>query len=201
MTDKIKKKVGLFGGTFDPIHTGHLIIIELIRDILKLDQIIFIPAKKHPLKNNNTISPEKDRFKMIQLAIEGNSSFSLSNIELSLDKISYTIDTINIFREKLSPLENVIYFLMGMDNVNQIYKWKNPEFLVKTCQIVAFGRPGFEIGEKAKPYIKDIEIIQIPLLEISSSDIRNRVRSNQTIRYLVPAKVEEYINAKNLYKY
>jgi nicotinate-nucleotide adenylyltransferase len=199
VNNQTKEKVGLFGGTFDPIHVGHLISAEFIRDILDLNEIIFIPAKNHPLKNNDSISLEKDRYQMVQLAIQDNSGFSLSDIELGLNKISYTIDTIKLFRERM-PADSGIYFLMGMDNVNQIHKWKNPKILVKDCQIVAFGRPGFDINKKAKPYAEHIKIIQIPLIEISSSDIRARVRKNQTIRYLVPAKVEEYINENNLYK-
>lgn len=192
-------KIGLFGGTFDPIHTGHLIVGELIRDSLKLDRIVFIPAKKHPFKDNKFIANEMHRLKMIQLAIGDNERLTLSDIELNSDQVSYTIDTVQAIKQEYPDDGKEIYFLMGMDNLNQFHLWKEPETLVKKCKIVVFSRPGFEPDQEAKKFLPDIQIIQIPLLEISSTQIRNRVNHGQTIRYLVPPAVESYIVKNKLY--
>jgi nicotinate-nucleotide adenylyltransferase len=196
--DKIKK-IGLFGGTFDPIHMGHLIVGEIIRDKLDLNQIVFIPAKKHPFKNNKFIANETHRYKMIQLAISDNKYLGVSDLELKSDQISYTIDTIRKFQEEYQGFEKDIYFLMGMDNLNQFHLWKNPEDLIKQCKVVVFNRPGFKPPKDAQKYINYIQIIQVPLLEISSTQIRNRVKNRQTIHYLVPPSVEAYIIDNKLY--
>jgi nicotinate-nucleotide adenylyltransferase len=194
-----RKKIGLFGGTFDPIHTGHLIVGEIIRDTLNLEQIIFIPAKRHPLKDNNFIADETHRYNMIQLAIKDNKYLTVSDIELESDGISYTIDTIQKFKNENTEPDTDIYFLMGMDNLNQFHLWKDPRELIKKCKVVVFSRPGFKPPERAEKYLSSIQIIQIPLLEISSTQIRNRVKNRQTIRYLVPPIVEAYIRDNKLY--
>jgi len=199
MTRDKHKKIGLFGGTFDPIHTGHLIVAEIIRDTLNLDHIIFIPAKKHPFKNGSSISDETHRFKMIGLAIRNNGHMGVSDIELKADQVNYTVDTIKRFRRDYPEGSGDIYFLMGMDNLNQFHLWKDPDLLVEMCRIVVFTRPGFEPARESKKYLPRIQIIQIPLLEISSTQIRKRVKSGQTIRYLVPSDVESYIVRNKLY--
>lgn len=193
------KKIGLFGGTFDPIHTGHLIVAEIIRDTLNLDRVIFIPASKHPFKNNSFISDQTHRLKMIRLAIRNNKHLAVSDIELKTDQVTYTVDTIEKFREDYPEGTGEIYFLMGMDNLNQFHLWKEPDRLVELCKIVVFTRPGFEPARDAKKYQSRIRIIQIPLLEISSTQIRKRVKSRHTIRYLVPPDVESYIVKNKLY--
>ena len=199
MTSETKERIGLFGGTFDPIHTGHLIVAEIIRDTLDLDRIIFVPTNKHPLKDSNSISDEAHRRKMIQLAIVNNQFMEVSDLELGTDRINYTVDTIARFREEHGGSVQEIYFLMGMDNLNQLHLWKDPDRLVKMCRVVVFGRPGFEPEREAKKYLSHIRIVQIPLLEISSTQIRERVRNGKTIRYLVPPDVESYITENRLY--
>jgi nicotinate-nucleotide adenylyltransferase len=194
-----KKKIGLFGGTFDPIHTGHLIVGEIIRDTLNLEQIIFIPAKKHPFKDNNFIADETHRYNMIQLAIKDNEYLEVSDIELKSEGTSYTINTVQRFRNEYIEPEVDIYFLMGMDNLNQFHLWKEPDELMRKCKVVVFSRPGFKPPVEAEKYLNSIQTIQIPLLEISSTQIRNRIKTNQTVRYLVPAVVESYIRDNKLY--
>ena len=122
----------------------------------------------------------------------------VSDMELRSDQVTYTVDTIKKFQVD-SVGRKEIYFLMGMDNLNQIHLWKNPDLLVEVCQIVVFTRPGFEPEREAKKYLSRIQIIQIPLLEISSTQIRRRVKDGHTIRYLVPAEVESYIVRNKLY--
>lgn len=194
-----KKKIGLFGGTFDPIHTGHLIVGEIIRDKLNLDQVIFIPVKKHPLKDNNFIADETHRYEMIQLAIEDNKYLAVSDIELKSDHVSYSVETVKKFRAQYPEHKADLYFLMGMDNLDQFHLWKEPDVLSKKSNVVVFSRPGFKPTREAEAFINFIQIIQIPLLEISSTQIRNRIKNNQTIRYLVPPIVESYIKDNQLY--
>lgn len=196
---KNQKKIGLLGGTFDPIHAGHLIVAEIIRDKLDLEKVFFVPAKKHPFKDNNFIAGEEHRLKMIHLAIDDNDHLGVSDIELQADQTSYTIDTIRKFKKEHQADDWDIHFLMGMDNLNQLHKWKNPEELVKMSKIVVFSRPGFEPDEEARKFLPDIQIISVPLLQISSTQIRERVKTGHTIRYLVPPRVESYIIEHKLY--
>lgn len=196
--DKIKK-IGLFGGTFDPIHMGHLIVGEIIRDKLDLYRIIFIPAKKHPFKDNHFIADEFHRYKMIRLAINGNKYFGVSDIELKSEQVSYTIDTVRKFRDESREIGQDIYFLMGMDNLDQFHLWKDPDVLIKQCKVVVFSRPGFKPPKDAQKFLNSIQLIQVPLLEISSTQIRNRIKNGQTIHYLVPPSVEGYIVNNKLY--
>ena len=125
------QKIGLFGGTFDPVHTGHLIIAEIIREALQIDRILFIPAKIHAFKNNQHIQSSRYRLRMLELAIEDNPSFFVSDLELKKKGTSYTIDTIRILRQQYPEDQYKLYFLMGADNITQFHKWKEPDELVK----------------------------------------------------------------------
>jgi len=199
MASVTKEKIGLFGGTFDPIHTGHLIVAEIIRDTLDLKRIIFLPTQKHPFKNSRFMADETHRAKMIRLAIRNNKSMEVSDMELRSDQVTYTVDTVRKIQADSVRRTWDIYFLMGMDNLNQLHLWKNPDLLIEMCQIVVFSRPGFKPAKEARRYLSRIRIIQIPLLEISSTQIRQRVNSGKTIRYLVPEEVEAYIIKNSLY--
>jgi nicotinate-nucleotide adenylyltransferase len=199
MTIHTKKKIGLLGGTFDPIHTGHLIVAELIRDEVGLEKIFIVPAKKHPFKDNNFIASEEHRLKMIHMAIDDNDHLEVSDVEMKADQISYTVDTIRKFEEEYENEGWDIHFLMGMDNLNQLYKWKNPNKLLKLCKILVFSRPGFKPAPEAHEFLPFIRIIPVPLLEISSTQIRDRVSKGHTIRYLVPPQIESYIIEHKLY--
>ncbi|MFZ0389714.1 MAG: nicotinate-nucleotide adenylyltransferase [Calditrichia bacterium] len=192
------KKIGIFGGTFDPVHNGHLIIAEFLRDELKLQEIWFIPAKVHPLKENKTISSAADRLQMLEMAVENNSCMKVSTIELERQGTSYTIDTLNALKHQNPDCQ--FYFFMGMDNINELHQWKNGLELVQQCRMIAFGRPGFQPRDSAKPYLPHIQFVHVPLLEISSTFIRQRWKADHSIRYLVPAVVEAYIRDQKLYK-
>lgn len=200
MADEPKRKIGLFGGTFDPIHTGHLIVAEIIRDALDLEKVFFIPVKRHPFKDNDFIAHDDHRYRMIQLAISDNKHLAVSDIELKSDGISYTVETIEKIRNEYPEERWDIYFLMGMDNLNQLHRWREPETLVKMCKVVVFSRPGFEPRKEAQKFLDSVQIIPTPLLEISSTQIRNRIKQAQTVRYLVPPRVESYIRTHKLYK-
>lgn len=198
-------KIGLIGGTFNPIHHGHLILSEYVREQCKLDKVIFIPTGLPPHKAESTVEDPVTRFDMTRLGIELNSFFDVSDIETYREGISYTIDTIIELKE-LYPNED-LYFIIGADSLFQLPTWKDYDKLLKIMNIIVVNRPGGEnnlIQDKVREYadLFNSNIIEVksPLIEISSSDIRDRVKNGKSIKYLVPQKVEEYIMQKNLYK-
>jgi len=193
------RKIGLLGGTFDPIHNGHLIISEYLREELVLDEIWFIPARVHALKNNEIISPPEVRMAMLELAILENKHFKSSDVELVNPRTSYTVDTLESLHKMHSSLNPRFYFFIGMDNVNELPQWKKPTEIFTKCQVIAFGRPGFKPSDEVRPFLPHIQFLHIPLLEISSTLIRKRVEEGKSIRYLVPESVMHYIKENQLY--
>lgn len=197
-------KIGIMGGTFDPIHNGHLIAAEYARSALSLDKIIFIPSGVHPFKNNKNISESNKRIDMISLAIKSNKSFKTSPIEINRNGTTYTIDTIRELREEY--IDDEIYFIIGSDILFEIEKWKGFPELIHLCKFILLHRPGVEekkinmkIQELLSSYNIEMEKVQSPLIEISSTEIRHRVRDKLSIKYLVPELVEDYILKNNLY--
>jgi len=197
-------KIGIMGGSFDPIHMGHLIIGENARDSLNLDKVIFIPTGTNPFKRDGATSSSNHRVNMVKLAIELNPYFTMSTIEVERQGISYTIDTLKILKDRYK--EDQLYFIIGTDIIFQIEKWKDFQDLFKLCKFALFNRPGKEISEienrlKELSSKHNISFVRLnsPLIDISSTDIRNRLRNKQTIKYLVPKEVEEYILKHNLY--
>jgi nicotinate-nucleotide adenylyltransferase len=186
------------GGTFDPIHIAHLIVAELALDLLGLERIIFVPSARPPHKSENDISPIEHRLEMVRLAIEGNPRLSLSDMELRRPEPSYTVETIRQFRRELGSEER-IYFIMGADSLAQLDTWKDPDELASSCELVVFRRAG-SMPDDADPELgRAVRVLDTPLIEVSSSDIRERVRRGLSIRYLVPGGVIAYIEEKNLY--
>lgn len=197
-------KIGIMGGTFDPIHMGHLIIGEYARDLLKLEKVIFIPTGVNPFKTDRDTSSSAQRVDMVKLAIESNPYFEISTIEVHREGLSYTVDTIKSLKEKYK--EDDLYFIIGSDIIFQIENWKDFKELIKLCKFILFNRPGkneIEIDNKVKElsslYNLSFERISAPLIDISSTDIRYRVRNRQSIKYLVPEAVEDYIIKHKLY--
>lgn len=198
-------RIGLIGGTFNPIHHGHLILSEYVRENCKLDKIIFIPTGLPPHKAWSAVEDPEIRLKMTKIGIERNKYFNVSDIETYREGVSYTIDTITELKN-LYPKDQ-LYFIMGADSLFELPTWKYYEKLISTTNIIVVNRPGGKnnlIGAKIKEYedLFGANIIEIksPLIDISSSDIRNRVKGGKSIKYLVPHKVEEYILQKSLYK-
>ncbi len=198
-------KIGLIGGTFNPVHYGHLILSEYVRDYCKLDKIIFIPTGLSPHKLSNTVIHPKIRFHMTKLAIDSNKYFSLTDIETCKTGISYTIDTIREMKKIYKNQE--LYFIIGADSLFQLPTWNHYEKLIQETNIIVVNRPGGKnhlIQEKINEY-KELfggNIIQVktPLIDISSSNIRDRVKNGRSIKYLLPENVEDYILQKGLYK-
>ncbi|MBI4846696.1 MAG: nicotinate-nucleotide adenylyltransferase [Candidatus Omnitrophica bacterium] len=188
-----KKRIGILGGTFNPVHFGHLFLAETARKELRLDEVIFIPAKRPPHKNNSRILDVKLRYKMIKYAIAGNKFFSVSKIEIEKPGISYSVDTLRILKEKQPKAE--VFFLVGSDALPELCKWKRIDEIFTLCYFVIAQRPEFIKG----PLPKKTLMLKGDFLNISSTFIRNSVRLNKTIRYLVPEKVLKFIKKERLY--
>ena len=191
LKNNAKKRIGIFGGSFDPIHIGHLIICNIIKEELKLDKIIFVPAYRSPHKNTSRFTSPQIRYEMVKLAIEDNEGFELSDYEITQDKSVYSIETIN-HMEKEFP-ENELYLIIGSDSYDNFSKWKDPEILKKKVKLVIASRDYKEID-------KENYLAKTPNIQISSSMIRDRINKKLSIKYLVNSKVEHYIYEKSLYK-
>ncbi|CUS78778.1 nicotinate-nucleotide adenylyltransferase [Candidatus Kryptonium thompsonii] len=193
-------RVGIFGGTFNPPHIGHLIVAEFIREEANLDKIIFIPCASPPHKQSpeylSQMASSQHRFEMVKIAIKGNPFFEVSDIEIKRGGISYTVETVSYLVEKFPKYD--FYLLIGADQFEEFHTWRDPDEIVKKVHLLVFNRYGYVIPEsKFSPFAK---FITIPNIDISASAIRERVRAGKSIRYLVPSEVEEYIYANGLYK-
>jgi nicotinate-nucleotide adenylyltransferase len=194
------------GGTFDPIHYGHLVAAESARTELSLDRVIFIPAGNPPHKQAQFITDSEHRYLMSVLATSSNPHFEVSRIELDKDEVTYTVDTIRALND-IYGKDSDLYFITGADAVLELTTWYKLKELMALCRFIAVTRPGFDkseleqkIGEISSKYNGEIICIEVPLLAISSTDIRDRVRCGKPIKYLLPESIEEYIEKKGLYK-
>ncbi len=192
-------RTGLFGGTFDPIHTGHLIVAETVRSDFKLDRILFIPAEKPPHKRDSYLSPSTVRLKMVELAISRHPNFEISDVEIQRGGTSYTVDTVRWFLESKEWRKDVLYLIVGSDSLLEMETWRDSTIILEKIQTLVVERPGFDWEKGDKRFLKKVTLVQIPLVDISSTEIRRRVREGKSIRYWVPEKVENYIQRKGLY--
>lgn len=198
------KKVGIMGGTFNPIHFGHLLLAETAFHQFHLDEILIMPTKNPYYKKISNSVTEKDRVAMVELAIEDNRHFRLSKEELDREGTTYTVETLSHLTKKNPDYE--YYFIMGADSLYHIESWKEPEKILEMATIVVAGRAGTgtslssQIEYIENKYEASIYRLNSPVLEISSNDIRRRVRDGESIRYLLPSKVVDYIYEHDLYK-
>lgn len=188
-------KIGLFFGSFNPIHIGHMIIAQTMLEHGGIDQLWFVVSPQNPFKKNKSLLHEFDRLDMVDKAIAYNSKFKVSDIEFNLSKPSYTIDTLTVFSEK-HPEHN-FFLIIGEDNLAHFHKWKNYEQILKYHGLLVYPRPNtdkpkFEIGE-------NIKFVEAPLLDISATFIRTAIKEGHSIKYLVPSEVEDYILLKKFY--
>ena len=190
-------KICLFGGTFDPPHIGHLLIAQTVCEAESFDKILFIPVNIPPHKKVNTLL--EDRLKMLDIAIEDNPNFEMSDIEIKRGGVSYTIDTIKILKKKYGIKGNEISYLIGSDSLLNFHKWKNAEQILEECQVIVAIRPGFRPSDIPAWILHKIQFSNIPRFEISSTNIRARWVDNKTIRYMVTLPVWDYINKNNIY--
>jgi nicotinate-nucleotide adenylyltransferase len=187
-------KIGVLGGTFNPIHIGHLILAEEAREKLKLDKVIFVPTYLPPHKDNSDIASARARFTMVKLAIKDNRYFLVSDIEIKRDGRSYTIDTLKEFK-KIYPSDE-LYFIIGSDLLKYLDDWKDLDEIIQMVRFVVATRPGYPL-EKIPSHISTIPIRAV---DISGFEIRKAIKENKSFRYLVPETVLKYIKKKGLYQ-
>lgn len=189
-------RIGLFFGSFNPIHTGHLIIAQHMLEHADVDRIWFVVSPQNPLKPRKTLARDADRLHMVRLAIDDNPGFHASNIEFSLPKPSYTVDTLAYLRDQYP--EHVFSLIMGGDNLTSLAKWKNYEILLRDYAILVYRRPGS--GETPFDDHPSVRFFEAPQLDISATFIREQIKEGKSIRYLVPDAVFEFLDGGRLYK-
>lgn len=188
-------KIGLFFGSFNPIHNGHLIIANYICETTELDKVWLVVSPQNPLKQRDTLLKEYDRLHLINLALENSTNLRASNIEFSLPKPSYTIDTLVHLQEKYP--QHSFTLIMGSDNLVTLHKWKNYELLLKNYDIIVYKRRGFD----GNPFPEArITLLDFPYLDISATFIRESIAKGISMQFFLPDSVWEYIRSSNLYK-
>lgn len=204
-SNSTKKKIGIMGGTFNPIHAGHLMLAQWAMEDAELDRILFIPAGCPYMKDTNHVLDGKNRLKMVELAIEGNPYFAASGMEIVREGYTYTCDTLEQLQAENKNAS--LYFIMGADCLYSIEKWKDPERIFKACTVIAAARNASPIEKMEKKCLElkekfgaGIRLLQFPAIELSSTNIRERVANQQSIRYMVPENVRAYICDNHLYQ-
>jgi nicotinate-nucleotide adenylyltransferase len=188
-------KIGLFFGSFNPIHHGHLMVASYIANHTDLQQIWLVVSPQNPHKSQSSLLNEYDRLHLAKLAVENDDQIKVSDIEFKLPKPSYTIDTLTYLEEKFP--QHAFYVIMGGDSFQNLPKWKNFETLIKNYQFIVYRRPGFDITEN---YGANMQYLEAPMLELSATLIRNNCKEGITIRYLVPEDVRLEIERCNYFK-
>lgn len=196
-------RLGIMGGTFDPVHIGHLACAEQVRETFSLDAVIFVPAGKPVYKNDQDVTAVQKRLHMCELAVMSNPYFDFSPIEANRAGDTYTVDTLRQLRDHY-PKNVTLYFISGADAIFSIMKWKDSASVVAMAHLIAVTRPGYIISEEMKQDIdkyagSSITYTEVTALAISSSDLREKVRNNQSIRYLTMQNVHDYIHQEGLY--
>jgi nicotinate-nucleotide adenylyltransferase len=188
-------KIGLYFGSFNPVHTGHLIIANHILNETGLEKVWFLVSPQNPFKTTAGLLNEYDRLHLIRVAIEDDSRMKASDIEFNLPKPSYTVDTLAYLDEKYP--DHQFSIIMGSDSFQNLHKWKNYEVIVKRCPLYIYTRPGFDIVNNIKA---NIIIMDAPLLQLSATQIRQLIKANKSVRYMVPPKVLDEIEKSGYYK-
>lgn len=201
-------RIGLLGGTFDPIHHGHLIIAEEVRARLDLTEMFFIPAGQPPHKTGQPTTAVEHRLAMLERAISSNTHFSLSRVEIDRPGLSYLVNTLRILRQQWGP-EAGLFFVVGWDSLEELHTWYDPQgILTQLTALVAVHRPGYvdniaynkQLEARLPGIGQRLLVVEAPQLEISSSDLRQRVAEGRPIKYQVPEAVEQYIQEHHLYR-
>jgi nicotinate-nucleotide adenylyltransferase len=195
------KRLGVMGGTFDPIHHGHLVTAEEALWQFELDEVVFVPTGQPWMKDDRNVSPAEDRYLMTVIATSSNPRFSVSRIEVERDGPTYTVDTLEELRAVQPGVE--LYFVTGADAMLEIFQWKDPEDVLSRAHFIAATRPGYDLARldaQGGTRNSRVTVMHIPALAISSTDIRRRVREREPIRYLVPEGVQTYIEKAALYR-
>jgi len=189
------KKIGLFFGSFNPIHIGHLIIANYMANFTELDEVWFVVSPQNPFKEKKSLGNMYDRLEMVNLAIEGLEKLRASDIEFHLPQPSYTIDTLVYLQEKYP--NNDFVLIMGEDNLAGLLKWKNADIILRDYRIIVYPRPGYDGGDlKNHP---SVTMTDTPVMELSSTFVRKAIKENKNIKFFIPDKVLEFIDKKGLY--
>lgn len=196
-------RVGIYGGTFDPIHIGHLAVAEEARYVLGLDRVYLVPAARQPLKHTNQGASPQERLEMVRLACRDNPAFHESDVELLRPPPSYTVDTLRIFHERLLPGAD-LWLILGADAACELPRWYHADQLITLARLAIIGRPGYQVDLKSIAQLlpgfeERCVVIDGPRLDISSSELRARLSNTRPVRYQIPAPVLEYIQARRLY--
>ncbi|MCL2329909.1 MAG: nicotinate-nucleotide adenylyltransferase [Phycisphaerae bacterium] len=200
--------IALFGGTFDPIHHGHLLAARAVAEQLSLDRVVFVPAPNPPHKIGHELSDAADRLEMVRRAIEGEPRFEVSDIEIRRSGPSYTVLTVQEYRQLVGPGVPLVW-IIGGDSLPELHSWYRVSELVQLCRVVTAVRPSYEMPELTAlqgclpgPMLEQLkqDVLATPRIDISSTDIRRRIRDGRPIRYLLPDRVIEYIQSRGLYR-
>ncbi len=196
-------RIGVYGGTFDPVHLGHLILASELRHALALDRVLFVPAGRPPHKTGQAIGDETHRLTMLRLALADNPAFALSTVDLDRAGTSYTADLLHVLSGTLAPAK--LFFLMGEDSLRDLPTWHQPTHIAALAELGVARRPGVDVDLEAVlrevPSARGrVHLVPMPPIGIASHDLRRRVRAGEPIRYLVPEEVEAYIAEHGLYR-
>jgi len=194
-------RLGVMGGTFDPIHYGHLVTAEEALHQFELDGVVFLPTGRPWMKEHEGVSPPEDRYLMTVIATASNPLFSVSRMEVDRDGPTYTVDTLRGLKDEIGEKTD-LFFITGADAMTEILQWKDPQELLELAHFIAATRPGYDIAAfeaHAPTRVPGVSVMHIPALAISSTDIRERIHAGRPIRYLVPEGVKSYIEKAALY--
>jgi nicotinate-nucleotide adenylyltransferase len=198
-----RRRLGIYGGTFDPVHVGHLIIASEIRATLGLDEVLFVPASVPPHKDLTRVTPASHRLAMLRLAVANEPGFSVDTIELDRPGRSFTAETLKAIQDR-EPGAN-LWFIMGGDSLAEFRTWRTPEVIVTAARLAVAVRPGWDVDiTRAAIDVPEtagrVDVMPTPLVDIASHELRDRVRDGRPIRYLVPSDVAQYITSHGLYR-
>lgn len=195
-------RLGIMGGTFDPIHYGHLVTAEEALHQFALDEVLFVPTGQPWMKEHGSVSPAEDRYLMTVIATASNPRFRVSRLEVDREGTTYTVDTLRSLRAEIGDGAD-LFFVSGADAILEIFQWKDPEELFALAHFIAATRPGYDIDvfeATAPTSLPGVTVMNIPALAISSTDVRGRVAAGRPIRYLVPEGVNSYVAKAGLYR-
>lgn len=192
--------IGIYGGTFNPVHLGHLILAQFASETLPLEKVIFMPAAQPPHKKNRQIVAPELRWQMLNLAIADNPVFEVSRLELDRPGVSYTVRTLEQLIDERHLAKNELCLLIGADSLLELPKWYQPQRIFDLCQVAVFPRPNFNVQEGQPDFLRQAIPIPAPLIDISSTRVRQNLQTGRSIKYLVPPGVQDFIEQNHLYR-
>lgn len=192
------RRLGVMGGTFDPIHNGHLVAASEVAHLFSLDEVVFVPTGRPWLKSEQKVTEAEDRYLMTVIATASNPRFSVSRVDIERSGPTYTIDTLRDIHE-IYPPDTEIFFITGADALAQMLRWRDMDELFTLAHFVGCTRPGHQLSDPGLPNGR-VSLVEVPALAISSTECRQRVRSGEPIWYLVPDGIVQYINKRGLYR-